>query len=252
MTVPVRRSPSSRSPLRAEAALSRRVGLLVGLTSMGAGALLTPALVLLLGRPAASPSAPTCSSPRDEAVRRRRIRRPPPVALAPCSVPLRLIPARSPDSAAPPGPRGQPGRDSSRGSWGIGCSPAARSRSSLPAPLRRPAGRVARAVGTAATRIRHRPAGQHNTVGSGSTPLIFVPPVLPAARQAAVGTDIAHAFLLSVVAAAVTDPGRLSGWVLGGSARTMVRLRCGGGAASAAPVSRVYAWRPARSATSRA
>ena len=52
MAVPFVALPAAAPLFGAEAALvGAGVGLLVGLTSMGAGALLTPALVLLLGVP---------------------------------------------------------------------------------------------------------------------------------------------------------------------------------------------------------
>ena len=189
-----------------EAALiGAAVGLLVGLTSMGAGALLTPALVLLLGVP------PRIAVGSDVLIAgvmklfggsacaiRRAVHWPTVLRLLVGSVPgalaglglLRVLPEGSLDAII---------------TRLLGIAMLASGALSLVRYLRRlpdePASSPG-AVGTAAIGFATGFLVSITTVGSGSILIFVLARFFPLRARQLVGTDLAHAFLLSVVAAA--------------------------------------------------
>src|SRR6266849_1118337 len=145
--------PAAASLFGAEAALvGAAVGLLVGLTSMGAGALLTPALVLLLGVP------PRIAVGSD-------------VLIAGV---MKLF---------------------------GGGAYAVRRAVHWPTVLRLLVGSIPGAL-AGLWLLRLVPEGSITTVGSGSILIFVLARFFPLRARQLVGTDLAHAFLLSVVAAA--------------------------------------------------
>ncbi|TMB08755.1 MAG: sulfite exporter TauE/SafE family protein [Deltaproteobacteria bacterium] len=187
MAVPFVALPAAAPLFGAEAALvGAGVGLLVGLTSMGAGALLTPALVLLLGVP------PRIAVGSDVLIAgvmklfgggayavRRAVHWP---------TVLRLLLGSIPGALA--------------GLWLLRLASGA---VSLVRYLRRmPDEPVASpgAAGTAAIGFATGLLVSITTVGSGSILIFVLARFFPLRARQLVGTDLAHAFLLSVVAAA--------------------------------------------------
>jgi uncharacterized membrane protein YfcA len=198
--------PAAASLFGPEAALvGAAVGLLVGLTSMGAGALLTPALVLLLGVP------PRIAVGSDVLIAgvmklfgggayavRRAVHWPTVLRLLVGSIPgalaglwlLRLVPEGSIDTII---------------SRLLGIAMLASGAVSLVRYLRRlPDEPVSSpsAAGTAAIGFATGLLVSITTVGSGSILIFVLARFFPLRARQLVGTDLAHAFLLSVVAAA--------------------------------------------------
>jgi uncharacterized membrane protein YfcA len=206
MAVPFVALPAAAPLFGPEAALvGAAVGLLVGMTSMGAGALLTPALVLLLGVP------PRIAVGSDVLIAgvmklfgggayavRRAVHWPTVLRLLLGSIPgalaglglLRLLPEGSLDAVV---------------ARLLGIAMLASGVVSLVRYLRRvPDETVASpgAVGTAAIGFATGLLVSITTVGSGSILIFVLARFFPLRARQLVGTDLAHAFLLSVVAAA--------------------------------------------------
>ena len=206
MAVPFVALPAAALQFGPEAALvGAAVGLLVGLTSMGAGALLTPALVLLLGVP------PRIAVGSDVLIAgvmklfgggayavRRAVHWPTVLRLLLGSIPgalaglglLRLVPEGSLDAII---------------TRLLGIAMLASGAVSLVRYLRRmPDEPVASpgAFGTAAIGFATGLLVSITTVGSGSILIFVLARFFPLRARELVGTDLAHAFILSVVAAA--------------------------------------------------
>jgi uncharacterized membrane protein YfcA len=206
MAVPFVALPAAAPLFGPEAALvGAAVGLLVGMTSMGAGALLTPALVLLLGVP------PRIAVGSDVLIAgvmklfgggayavRRAVHWPTVLRLLLGSIPgalaglglLRLLPEGSLDAVV---------------ARLLGIAMLASGVVSLVRYLRRvPDETVASpgAAGTAAIGFATGLLVSITTVGSGSILIFVLARFFPLRARQLVGTDLAHAFLLSVVAAA--------------------------------------------------
>jgi len=189
-----------------EAALvGAAVGLLVGATSMGAGALLTPALVLFLGVP------PRIAVGSDVLIAgvmklfgggayavRRAVHWPTVLRLLAGSIPgaiaglwlLRLLPEGSIDAVI---------------TRLLGIAMLTSGAVSLIRYLRRMPDEPATspsALGTAAIGFATGLLVSITTVGSGSILIFVLARFFPLRARQLVGTDLAHAFLLSVVAAA--------------------------------------------------
>ena len=206
MAVPFVALPAAALQFGPEAALvGAAVGLLVGLTSMGAGALLTPALVLLLGVP------PRIAVGSDVLIAgvmklfgggayavRRAVHWPTVLRLLLGSIPgalaglglLRLVPEGSLDAII---------------TRLLGIAMLASGAVSLARYLRRMPDEPDASpgvLGTAAIGFGTGLLVSITTVGSGSILIFVLARFFPLRAQELVGTDLAHAFLLSVVAAA--------------------------------------------------
>src|SRR5438128_4912922 len=206
MAVPFVALPAAAPLFGAEAALvGAGVGLLVGLTSMGAGALLTPALVLLLGVP------PRIAVGSDVLIAgvmklfgggayamRRAVHWPTVLRLLAGSVPgalaglwlLHLVPDGSLDTII---------------ARLLGIAMLASGAVSLVRYLRRMPGEEVSSPGPAGSAAIGFATGllvSITTVGSGSILIFVLARFFPLRARQLVGTDLAHAFLLSVVAAA--------------------------------------------------
>jgi len=198
--------PAAASLFGAEAALvGAAVGLLVGLTSMGAGALLTPALVLLLGVP------PRIAVGSDVLIAgvmklfgggayavRRAVHWPTVLRLLVGSVPgalaglwlLRMVPDGSLDAII---------------ARLLGIAMLASGAVSLVRYLRRMPDEVVSSpspAGVAAIGFATGLLVSVTTVGSGSILIFVLARFFPLRARQLVGTDLAHAFVLSLVAAA--------------------------------------------------
>jgi len=205
MAVPFVALPAAASLFGAEAALvGAAVGLLVGLTSIGAGVLLTPALILLLGVP---PRIAVGSGVLIAGIVklfgggayavRRAVHWPTVVRLLAGSVPgalaglglLRLLPEATLDAAIV---------------RLLGLAMLASAAVSLVRWLRGTAEETAAPPGWAGTAAIGFATGllvSVTTVGSGSILLFLLARFFPLRTRQLVGTDLAHAFLLSAVAA---------------------------------------------------
>jgi len=206
MAVPFVALPAAIPLAGPEAALvGAAVGLLVGLTSMGAGALLTPALVLLLGVP------PRIAVGSDVLIAgvmklfgggayavRRAVHWPTVLRLLIGSLPgalaglwiLRLVPEGTLDTLI---------------ARLLGIAMLASGAVSLVRYLRRMPDEAASSPGPVGTAVIGFATGllvSITTVGSGSILIFVLARFFPLKARQLVGTDLAHAFLLSVVAAA--------------------------------------------------
>src|SRR2546430_9042237 len=235
MAVPFVALPAAAPLFGPEAALvGAGVGLLVGLTSMGAGALLTPALVLLLGVP------PRIAVGSDVLIAgvmklfgggayavRRAVHWPTVLRLLLGSIPgalaglwlLRLVPDGTLDAVI---------------ARLLGIAMLASGAVSLVRYLRRmPDEPVASpgAAGTAAIGFATGLLVSITTVGSGSILIFVLARFFPLRARQLVGTDLAHAFLLSVVAAAGhgfagrLDPALAVAALAGAGPRAIARAR---------------------------
>ena len=206
MAVPFVALPAAAPLFGPEAALvGAAVGLLVGMTSMGAGALLTPALVLLLGVP------PRIAVGSDVLIAgvmklfgggayavRRAVHWPTVLRLLLGSIPgalaglllLRLVPDGSLDAII---------------ARLLGIAMLASGAVSLVRYVRRLPDEPVASPGTVLTAAIGFATGllvSITTVGSGSILIFVLARFFPLRARQLVGTDLAHAFLLSVVAAA--------------------------------------------------
>jgi len=187
------------------AVVGAAVGLLVGMTSMGAGALLTPALILLLGVP---PGIAVGSDVLIAGVMklfgggayavRRAVHWPTVLRLLLGSIPgalaglglLRLLPEGTLDASI--------ARLLGIAMLTSGAVSLVRYLRRIPdEPVTSPS-----AVGTAAIGFATGLLVSITTVGSGSILIFVLARFFPLRARQLVGTDLAHAFLLSVVAAA--------------------------------------------------